>query len=227
MALAHSPKIVTDGLVLSLDALDLKSYSGSGSTWYDRSGNAHNGSKISAPAFSSDNGGVFVFDGADDGFSFSSVPQVFNGSVTFEGWFYFEDSGVRDILFGSYNESGTKVNFERHTGNNLRLWWNNGANDYLSSNNIVPSDQWCYVTMIRNKGAGKFQFYVNGELDTEPTVSSADIATVATPFRLGRDTRDGTTCLNGKIGNVKLYSKALTASEILQNFNATKSRFGL
>jgi len=98
MALAHSPKIVTDGLVLSLDALDLKSYSGSGSTWYDRSGNAHNGSKVSAPAFSSDNGGVFVFDGTDDGFSFSSVPQVFDGSVTFEGWFYFEDSGIEAVV---------------------------------------------------------------------------------------------------------------------------------
>jgi hypothetical protein len=81
--------------------------------------------------------------------------------------------------------------------------------------------------MIRNKEAGKFQFYINGELDTEPSVSSADIATVATPFRLGRDTRDGTTCLNGKIGNVKLYNKALTAAEVLQNYNATKSRFGL
>jgi hypothetical protein len=227
MATKYNNKIVTDGLVLCLDAGDVKSYSGSGSTWTDRSGNSNNGSKVSAPVFSSDNGGVFVFDGTNDGFSFSSVPQVFNGSVTFEGWFYFEDSGVRDILFGSYNESGTKVNFERSSSNNLRLWWNNGTNNIYSSNNTVPSDQWCYVTMIRNKEAGKFQFYVNGELDTEPTVSSADIATVATPFRLGRDTRDGTTCLNGKIGNVKLYSKALTAEEIAQNFNATKDRFGL
>ena len=227
MALSHSPRIVTDGLVLCLDASDPQSYSGSGSTWTDRSGNAHNGSKVSAPAFSSDNGGVFVFDGADDGFSFSSVPQVFNGSVTFEGWFYFEDSGARDILFGSYNESGAKVNFERDANNNLRLWWNSGLNNYYSSNNIVPIGQWCYVTLIRNKEAGKFQFYVNGEFDTQHTVSSSDITTVATPFRLGRDTRTGTTCLNGKIGNIKLYSKALSAEEVLQNYNAQKSKFGL
>ena len=225
---AHAnPNIITDGLVIALDAADRKSYPGTGTTWKDRSGSDYNGSKISAPAFSSDFGGVFVFDGTDDGFSLSNVPQVFNGSVTFEGWFYFEDSGVRDILFGSYNESGTKVNFERSSSNNLRLWWNNGTNNIYSSNNTVPSDQWCYVTMIRNKEAGKFQFYVNGELDTEPTVSSADIATVATPFRLGRDTRDGTTCLNGKISNFKLYSKALTPEEVLQNYNATRGRFGL
>ena len=66
MALSHSPKIVTDGLVLCLDAGDGKSYSGSGTTWYDRSGNGNNGILVNGPTFDSNNRGAIVFDGVND-----------------------------------------------------------------------------------------------------------------------------------------------------------------
>ena len=227
MATNYNNKIVTDGLEFCVDFADRKSYSGSGSTVYDRGGGSHNGSALSAPTYTSDFGGAVVLDGSDDGFQFNTVPQIFAGSVSFDGWFYFEDSGARDVLFGSYNTSGFLVNFEKHTSNNLRLWWNGGVNNIYSSNNVTPIDEWCYIVMIRNKEAGKFQFYVNGEIVNNTTVSSADGATAATPFRLGRDSRTGTTVLNGKIGCTRLYSKALTAAEVLQNFNAQRGRFGI
>ena len=66
MSLNHSPKIVTDGLVLCLDAASRKSYPGSGTTWFDRSGNGNNGTLTNGPTFSSDNGGSIVFDGTND-----------------------------------------------------------------------------------------------------------------------------------------------------------------
>ena len=66
MALSHSPKIVTDGLVLCLDAGDRKSYSGSGTTWTDRSGEGNNGTLVNGPTFDSGNGGSIYFDGGND-----------------------------------------------------------------------------------------------------------------------------------------------------------------
>jgi hypothetical protein len=66
MALAHSPSIVTSGLVLCLDAANPKSYPGSGTTWTDLSGNGNNGTLVNGPTYSSVNGGSIVFDGSND-----------------------------------------------------------------------------------------------------------------------------------------------------------------
>ena len=66
MSLSHLPKIVTNGLVLCLDASDIKSYPKSGTTWFDRSGNGNNGTLVNGVGYSSGNGGVLAFDGVDD-----------------------------------------------------------------------------------------------------------------------------------------------------------------
>ena len=72
MSLSHSPKIVTNGLVLCLDAADQKSYPGTGTTWFDRSGNGNNGTLIGGVGYNSTNAGIIVFDGINDNVSFST-----------------------------------------------------------------------------------------------------------------------------------------------------------
>src|SRR6056300_389186 len=89
MALSHSPKIVTDGLVLCLDAADPKSYSGSGTTWTDRSGNGNNGTLTNDPTFDSAIGGSLVFDGSDarvECGSDSSIDIDPTGTMTLAAW---------------------------------------------------------------------------------------------------------------------------------------------
>jgi hypothetical protein len=66
MALSHSPSIVTDGLVLCLDAGNPKSYPGSGTTWTDLSGNGNNGTLVNGVGYSGDNLGSLSFDGVND-----------------------------------------------------------------------------------------------------------------------------------------------------------------
>ena len=78
MALSHSPRIVTDGLVLCLDASDPQSYSGSGNTWSDRSGNGSNGTLTNGPTFDSDNKGSLVFDGVNDYINFGNPSSASN-----------------------------------------------------------------------------------------------------------------------------------------------------
>ncbi len=87
MSFVHSPKIVTDGLVLALDAGNTKSYTSGSTTWFDKSGNANNGTLTNGPTFSSANGGSIVFDGVDDRVefgSFGSLPT--QGTIQF--WMY-------------------------------------------------------------------------------------------------------------------------------------------
>ena len=89
MAFNYSPKIVTNGLVLALDAANKKSYPGSGTTWSDLSGNGYTATLLNGTAFSSINFGTFVFDGTNDN---ASIPYNTNldptSGITFEAWIY-------------------------------------------------------------------------------------------------------------------------------------------
>jgi len=222
MSTKGGPMIITDGLVLALDAADINSYPGTGTIWKDLSGNGNDFTFINTPIYNST---YFTLNGADNGFEILNFPQVFSGSVTFEGWFYFNNDG-RDVLFGNYNGSPI-MNFERYTNNQLRLYWNNGP-DGRSSINILEENKWQHIVMVRNKENLTFDYYVNSMLKDSVSVTTApDYTTVASHFRLGKDYRVDSTSLNGNIASVKFYNKALTSEEVSQNYNAQKSRFNL
>ena len=140
-----------------------------------------------------------------------------------EGWFFFDENNTRDILCGTYN-SVLDINFERNTSDRLRIYWN--ADDNSSATGAAPYNQWLHIVLIRDKENSKLLYYVNGSLNTETSKSVTDYTTVET-LRIGRDSRTDATNMDGKIGFLKIYSKALTSSEVLQNYNATKGRFGL
>jgi len=227
MALHHFPKITTDGLVLCLDAGNPLSYPGSGTAWSDLSGNGNNGMLVNGVGYNSNNMGSLVFDGVDDVVEVTNFPQIFSNSVCMCGWFYFNDNDARDILFGSYNGS-FGINFEKHTSNRLRLYWHaDTVIDTFSSNNVVSAGVWQYISIQRNKGNQTIDFYVNLNLVSQSNVNLYDIPSSLTTFRIGRDSRTGSTALGGNIAQVSIYNRALSAQEIQQNYNATKGRYGL
>jgi hypothetical protein len=227
MGIAYNPRIVTDGLVLALDAANSKSYPGSGTTWTDLSGNGNTGTLVNGVGYLGDNLGSLSFDGVDDVVEVTNFPQIFSNSVCMCGWFYFNDNDARDILFGSYN-GNFGINFEKHTSNRLRLYWHaNTIIDTFSSNNVVSAGAWQYISIQRNKGDQTIDFYVNSNLVSQPNVNLFDISSSLTTFRIGRDSRTGSTALGGNISQVSIYNRALTEQEIQQNFNATRSRFSI
>jgi hypothetical protein len=227
MGFYRGPQIVKEGLVLYLDAANVKSYPKSGTNWKDLSGNENNGTLINGVGYNNGNGGSLVFDGVDDVVEVTNFPQIFSNSVCMCGWFYFNDNDARDILFGSFNGS-FGINFEKHTSNRLRLYWHDSTViDTFSSNNVVSAGVWQYISIQRNKGNQTIDFYVNSNLVSQPSVNLYDIPSSLTTFRIGRDSRTGSTALGGNISNVSIYNKSLTAQEILQNYNATKGRYGL
>jgi hypothetical protein len=224
MGLNHSPRIVTDGLVLCLDAANARSYPGTGTTWIDVVGGI-TGSFTNGASFDGGNLGSISFDGADDKVTFTSFPQLFSGSFTFSTWVYREQSGTRDIPFGSYSQANS-VNFELYV-NQMRFYWNGGQKDVSSTG--VSYTGWQYLTYQRirlSSTSSTVKMYHNTNLVYNATFTSgfSDITTPST-FYAGSDTRSGGVCLYGKIPQISIYNRALSADEIRQNYQATFGRY--
>jgi len=226
MGLAHSPRIVTDGLVLCLDAASKRSYPGTGTTWTDLAGGVI-GSLTNGAYFDSGNAGSISFDGTNDKVTFTSFPQLFSGSFTFSTWVYREQSSTRDIPFGSFSLANN-VNFEVHQANEMRFYWNYGQKDIRSISNVSFTG-WQYLTYQRirlSSTSSTVKMYHNTTSTYNSTFTSgfSDITTPST-FYAGSDTRTGSVCLFGKIPQISIYNRALTADEILQNYLSTKERY--
>jgi hypothetical protein len=237
----HSPRIVTNGLVLCLDAANPKSYGGSGTVWKDLSGNGNNGTLTNGPTFDSGNGGNIVFDGTDD---FSTTPDnpslnFGSGAFTLECFFRPKSTQSGGNFPAILNKStGDFTDSPLLGAIGWIIYWDTNANLYrfrlrdgTSSNNINFPDTinnnntWrCLSVSIPTIGSSIVGYY-NGDsvLSTSRTVGSTNInvaLTIATWRQFARE-------LNTDVGVVRIYNRALSATEILQNYNATKNRFGL
>jgi hypothetical protein len=222
MAISRGPKLVTNGLVFCVDAADKNSYIGSGTTWTDVSGNAYNGTLTNGPTFNGNNGGVIVFDGVDDyvdlgtnlsgNFSsnqvtvctFSKISSVVskNTLISFNGQFNFFLPGNR--LTTTYQLYWDSVSS-----------WKNGTKSDWTTNT------WYYLCWTIS--ATTLTFYVNGVSDGTAALSTSFAPTSSTRIGFANTGEYAT----GTIANTSVYNRALSASEILQNYNVTKTRFGL
>jgi hypothetical protein len=127
-------------------------------------------------------------------------------------WAYYNDD-TRGIIFGNY-DSFNDVNFEKHTSRRLRIYWNRGERDVFSPINAFALNQWNHLVFIRNKNGNKMEMWVNGELVYEVANAGSDIFNTSSDFRIGRDTRTGTTVTNGSLTNLKIYNRPLSATEV-------------
>ncbi len=215
MASFAGPKIVTGGLKLFYDAANTNSYSGSGSTVYDLSGNSNHGTLLNSPTFSSDKGGCFVFDGTDDRISFSTVAikticfwgRLFDGFADLGALLATSDGGdgsfrVRQVGDGRFRASPDTNDF--HKGGFVSQLMMNGEANLPSSgtNLIVPHGR----TMLQDYYVGAL-----GE--------NRNLSTISHSFMSRR--------YKGRVYAVLLYNRHLTFSELLQNYNSFKGRFNL
>ena len=226
MGLAHSPRIVTDGLVLALDAGNIKSYPGSGTTWSDLSGKGNNVT-LTGATYNSSNSGVFVFDGTDDYVETTSGWTNFGtDSFTIEVWYKTSSASQYETLVGNAPGGGTGTfQLDYNGSNNLRFTTSTNSGEYVDSSISLSVGVWKQVVVVREgTGTNQFKIYSNGDLNTTGTFnvnlnSSAQL-------RIGRN-RGGVYYYDGEISNVKVYTKALSATEVAQNFNALRGRYGI
>jgi hypothetical protein len=220
MSTSYSPKIVTDGLVLALDAGNVKSYPSSGTTWSDLSGNLNSGSLINGPTFDTANGGSIVFDGSND-YVQTNINRSFT-AMTLMG--FIKRNGTQPEYTGIFFSRGsitTGLNFYSTT-QNLGYTWNDAVNTYtFNSNLLVPNNTWCMVAMSVTSTTATLYVNTSSAINTVSHTS-----TTIDDLRLGAD-EFGSRFMNGNIANVMMYNRALSATEVLQNFNATRGRFGV
>jgi len=231
MATLYSPKIVTAGLVLCLDAGNNKSYPSSGTTWTDLSGNNNNGTLTNGPTFTSSFGGSIVFDGTNDYVDLGNISQLKpTTQITVSAWVYrstMNDNQDEAIIsctqVGGYElfYSTNKMTFYVYAGGSYRV-------PEMSTSAISG---WMNFTATYDNRYAKL--YYNGVLqNTVDSGATNNISYVANNILIGAEagagsTRDSGFEWTGNIAQVSIYNRALTPQEVLQNYNATKARFGL
>jgi hypothetical protein len=213
MALAHSPRIVTDGLVLCLDAGNTKSYPGSGTTWTDLSGRGNNGTLVNGVGYNGSNLGSLSFDGVDDYVQFSTVSVQ---TVCF--WGRMEDGIPR--LAGLVCTSATGDGALR-TDPTGTFRTSPDGNDFHSG--FTSSFMINGVSNLSDNGSGGFVIPNGRTLQQDFYVgaigNARNLSTISHTF-LGR-------VYKGRVYAVYLYNRQLTNTELLQNFNALRGRFGI
>jgi hypothetical protein len=219
-----SSGIVTDGLLLWLDAGISPSYSGSGTTWTDLSGNNNNGTLTNGPTYSSSNGGSIFFDGWNDYVNFPYTLLSGTGNFSVSVWLKSSASTVGGNVFGNYPAG----NLEIFYGTRYIGMWLNNFSTYLGTapwNTTLPEFTTNFTQIVAlRKNTNETEFYINGVL-AKTGLSSSTIGSV-NDFRMATNTSGSETFI-GDISQVSVYNRALSAAEILQNYNAQKARFGL
>ena len=213
--------------ILNLDAGNTSSYPGTGTTWTDLSGNGNSGTLYGGVTYSAANGGVLGFDGisgrANVQNSLSSAPN------TFEVWIKVPTtvpSGTRvGNVIGNFPSSHS-VNFEYNTSGRPRLYWNAGEIDWSISTVDIRTNIWTYAVFVRDTAQNKISYYQNAVLIAEHSGSGTDISSLQN-WVVGDDSTTTRIPLNGAISAVRLYDKALSGNDILQNFNTLRSRYGI
>jgi hypothetical protein len=237
------PAIVTNGLVLNLDAGFTPSYSRSGTTWYDVS-SSNNGTLTNGPTFNSANGGSIVFDGIDDyvdilqGNLTSSTTLTIEFITTFTDGVYSMSGGMS--FYGAcypYFYGGSAGNFEGYVGvytrpSNITPYTGFGSfsvgfqscSQYFANvNNIIMNTPYIMTGVY---SPTQLLLYVNGSLASSRSTGTSPNFD-SNGLRLGSGNKSFNGWFNGSIHDIKQYNRALSASEVLQNYNAQKSRFGL
>ena len=219
MGLAHSPRIVTDGLVLALDAGNTKSYPGSGTTWTDLSGNSNTGTLTNGPTYSSDNGGSIVFDGTND---YVTTGDMFdpNSNFTFSSWVNLDAFGTQRTIISKQNQAGS-IQIRIHgTDNDVEIVDNNRVNVGTFSNFTLSLSTWYNIVVTRSSNT--YSLYVDGVYKSDFTSTNVYDYAAQT---IGKNFNIATEYWDGKISIIHCYDRALSAEEIQQNYLATKGRY--
>jgi hypothetical protein len=209
--------IVTSGLVLNLDAGWYNSYSGT-TTWFDIKG-GYNGTLTNGPTFNGGSQGAIVFDGTDDYVNLGSIAQIAPGTGDFTIEFWINPTNWSNTYMPLLTTTVTNGIWIGKVENNFALRTYNVADDLQSTTFPTPG-VWTNVIIQRSGNIATIYYntisIVSGTVTRNYAQGTTEIA------------RDGVTSVfNGKISTVKYYNRALSPQEILQNYNAQKSRFGI
>ena len=233
MGISRGPKIVSSGLVLCLDAANKLSYPGTGTTWSDLSGNGRNLTLTNGPTFSAANMGSIVFDGTNDyavvnpvsAFNIYCISMWFkpttiiNSTSAYKPLIHFKSSTAKYISFGDTTNrvANEYITIVQEPGDR-RTAVNDGGS--------LSAGAW--YNIVFNYESSQYNIYINNTLKSTTIGSSlGNVPLITDPDFIYLNSYEGTSgYLDSSLSTCMIYNRALTAAEMLQNYNATKGRFG-
>ena len=228
MALVHGaqePLGVRDGLVLYLDAANARSYPRTGLNWFDRSGNGNNGTLVNGVGYSGSNFGTLTFDGTNDYVDFpgtqSGTLNFGTGNFSLCCWIK-PGSGISGdgIINKRFNGRGYRLDIYSSEG--IRMLVVGDAGVAVKANQIYTVGTWYYVVGVAENNTLKL--YINSILQTQTATYSGTLSN-SEELEMGRMDRGDIFSLDASLSQVSIYNRALSATEIAQNYNALKSRY--
>jgi hypothetical protein len=233
MSLGHGASIVLNGLVMCIDAANPKSYPGAGTAWNDISGNSNNGTLVNGPVYSTSDSGIFSFDGIDDYVDCGSVSNLNNTITGLTVSIWFKVGTLRTEMLVENGTTFTTNTFyiAQENANNVSFAIANDSAQYqrIYGTSSYTVGRWYNFAGVWASGASILA-YVNGQ-DTSQSILS--------PFGNLTSVRSGNANLwvgnrpagnipfSGSLSTTTIYNRALSATEISQNFNALRGRYGL
>ena len=223
-----SKPIITNGLVLALDAANKKSYPGSGTVWSDLSGNANTGTLTNGPTFDSSNNGSIVFDGVNDYVECGNDTSLrLTTELTLESWVKKTTTDSYHHIISKFALTGSySIGSFQTSGYLFFIRSTNGTNQGITDTfdiNICDGN-WKHIVCSYNSTTSTLLMAINGAIQ-QSTISGA-IFDSTVNVNVGRRTTVGQ-YYPANIASSRIYNRALTATEVLQNYNSTKDRFGL
>lgn len=232
LSFAVTPNVVTNGLLIYLDTTNASSYGGSGATWNDISGNNNNATLVNTPTYNSGFGGYLNF--TDSSLEYATIPNIGDLSTwTVEAWFRLTTSltGKVTSLVCNQFDLATKLNFSLGTNNaptnyNLASGFFNGA-WRTNTGTAITTATWYQA--VGTYDGSTVREYING------SASGGTLTYSGTPqsggeIRLMRrwdSALSAGNLVNGDLSIVRVYNRALTSTEVVQNFNVDKLKYSL
>lgn len=230
MGVGYNPRIVTDQMILCLDAANAKSITGTGQSWIDLSRNGYAAIPANGPTYSSTNGGIITFDGTDD--EYTTGLNTFGPNTSWEAWFRLtSNKSGYNMFMGRYlpyfgQLSGNRIIFSNNIG---------GAQQTVYSNTTLSISNWYHVicTTAFDTTNTTAMIYVNGSVNMDSTYnnvfSGQQVNYPGYYFTIGDGYNHPTSWypFNGDVAIVRIYNKTLSLAEVRQNFNANRKRFGI
>jgi hypothetical protein len=210
MAIYGGPDIITDGLVFCMDFANSKCYPGSGTSCFDLANSANIGELVNSPTFTNN---YFSLNGTSQ---YAIVPHVID-PLSIEVSFYMNNRNNFPIIYAGANTfNSTSWQWSIFNFASVTYWAPGSTATAVTSS--VPVNSWVIATIIRKSSSSLF--YVNGNLVS--TFGSKTTTTGNIYIGLSNPVY-----MSGRVSTLKLYNKELSSSEVLQNYNAIKGRYGL
>ena len=224
MAFNHNPQIVHKDLIFCFDALDKNSYSGTGTTWTDIISDATT-TLTNSPTFNS--AGYFDFDGSNDYMEMTSDHSI-TAAKTISAWINSDSNHNGSFISVDASGSNRFFQFKKKIAGAIMFVGFNSSNSpttVQAGGGAAANDVWINATAVQHSN-GNVKIYINGSLVTSSS-STYTVRTGSATVFFGKNEGGSANSYNGQMATAHYYNRDLSAEEVLQNFNATRGRFGI